>query len=164
MGVVREAHRVERTGPGGLIAADLSQLRCMVHGMATENVSVTLDEAQFERVRGAVRAGGTRNVPGVKQHAAAMSRSASQQITHWARIGRELESAVSVSHREIADVLTGRGSYDALSAEQQAVIRAGWIELLDARIRALDLAEEFAGQGRSYVELDESGQVVRRTP
>ncbi len=116
--------------------------------MATTSVT-RIDDDMFESAR---------------QHGAAMSRSASQQITHWARIGRELESAVSVSHREIADVLTGRGSYDALSAEQQAVIRAGWIELLDARIRALDLAEEFAGQGRSYVELDESGQVVRRTP
>ena len=33
---------------------------------------------------------------------ATMSRSASQQVTHWARIGRELEAGASVSPREIA--------------------------------------------------------------
>ena len=34
-------------------------------------------------------------------------RSAAQQITHWARIGREFESAASVTHRDIERILTG---------------------------------------------------------
>jgi len=93
-----------------------------------------------------------------------MSRSAAQQIAHWARIGRELEAASSVSHRDIADVLAARRDYDELTAYEQAVVRAEWTERMDARRDALDLAREFSDQGRAYVELDDGGNVVRRVP
>jgi hypothetical protein len=88
------------------------------------------------------------------------SRSASQQITHWARIGRELEASPSVSSRRIIEVLTGSGRYDTLSPEEQAVVRAGWSEILDARIAQTNLAEEYAAEGRSYAILDAEGNVV----
>lgn len=93
-----------------------------------------------------------------------MSRSAAQQIAHWARIGRELESGGSVSHRDIADVLAARRDYDQLTSQEQAVVRAEWAERMEARREALDLAREFSAQGRSYVELDDDGRVVRREP
>jgi len=93
-----------------------------------------------------------------------MSRSAAQQIGHWARIGRELEAAESVSHRDIEAVLAGRREYDQLNAHEQAVVRAEWAERMDVRRHDLDLAQEFADEGRSYVELDEHGNVVRREP
>lgn len=93
-----------------------------------------------------------------------MSRSASQQIAHWARIGRELEASGTVSHRDIAATLAGERRYDELDAEEQAVVRAEWMELLDERRASLDLAAAYAAQGRSYVELDDDGQVVRREP
>ena len=92
-----------------------------------------------------------------------MSRSASQQVSHWARIGRELEAAASVSQRAIAEVLAGEASYDRLTAEEQAVIRAEWSERIDTRIASLDLARLFAAEGRSFVELDDDGAVVRRS-
>jgi hypothetical protein len=103
-------------------------------------------------------------VESARHFGTAMSRSVSQQITHWARIGRELESGPSVSQREIAQVLGGHRSYDGLDSEQQAVVRADWSERIEDRIAQLDLAEEFSGQGRSSSELDEHGRVVRRTP
>jgi hypothetical protein len=93
-----------------------------------------------------------------------MSRSAAQQIAHWARIGREIEAADSVSHRMVADVLAARRDYDTLTAEEQAVVRAEWAERTDARREGLDLAREFADERRTYVELDENGNVVRRKP
>lgn len=93
-----------------------------------------------------------------------MSRSAAQQIAHWARIGREVEGAASTSQRAVAEVLAGARDYDSLSAREQAVVRAEWAERMDERRAALDLARDFAAEGRSYVELDEHGQVVRREP
>lgn len=93
-----------------------------------------------------------------------MSRSAAQQIAHWARIGRELEAAESVSHRDIEEVLSGGRDYDDLSAQEQAVVRAEWSERMDVRRQGLDLAHTFGGQGRSYVELDEHGDVAVREP
>jgi acyl-CoA reductase-like NAD-dependent aldehyde dehydrogenase len=93
-----------------------------------------------------------------------MGRSASQQVTHWARIGRELERSPSVSQRDIAETLAGRRDYDTLTAEEQAMVRAEWAERMEQRRQELDLAETFATQGRSYVELDDDGEVVHRDP
>ena len=91
-----------------------------------------------------------------------MSRSASQQVAHWARIGRELEAAESVSHARIARALAGAQSYDGLNDEEQAAVRAEWSERLTARRERLDLAAESAAAGRTWVELDDDGSVVTR--
>jgi ParD-like antitoxin of type II bacterial toxin-antitoxin system len=93
-----------------------------------------------------------------------MDRSAAQQITHWARIGREIESASSTSYRAISEALAQQRPYDDLSAEEQAVVRAGWSERMDAMRESLDLAGRFRAEGRSYAEVDEHGQVVVRGP
>lgn len=93
-----------------------------------------------------------------------MDRSAAQQITHWARIGREIEAGASIAHARIAEVLAQRADYDGLAAEEQAIVRAEWGERLEARRSGLDLARKFAAEGRSYVELDDGGEVVVRRP
>ena len=90
------------------------------------------------------------------------SRSASQQVAHWARIGRQIEASASISHRDIAAVLAGSRSYDDLGVEEQAVVRAEWAVRMESRRAALDLAEQFAGDGRTWVELDDDGNVVER--
>lgn len=93
---------------------------------------------------------------------AVMSRSAAQQITHWARIGREIESAEGVSARAVAKVLAQRSSYDELNEKEQAIVRAEWAERIEERREALDIPAELADRGRSWVELDEEGRVVER--
>lgn len=95
-----------------------------------------------------------------KLMASVMSRSTAQQVAHWARIGRELETSQSVSQRAIARVLECEESYDGLNAKEQAVVRAEWVEHMAQRREALDLAAEFIAQGRSFVELDEDGNIV----
>jgi hypothetical protein len=89
-------------------------------------------------------------------------RSASQQVQHWARIGREVEEA-GMAAGEAAEVLAGARSYDDLDARQQAMVRAEWQERIEARLDALDLAELEAA-GESYVEVDDDGNVVVREP
>lgn len=91
-----------------------------------------------------------------------LSRSASQQVVHWARIGREIEASASISHKDIAAVLTGSRSYDSLSPKEQAVVRAEWSARMDAIRASLDLAQQFAIAGRTWVELDDEGNVVDR--
>jgi hypothetical protein len=99
-----------------------------------------------------------------KAAGALLSRSAAQQVNHWARIGRELEASKSLSQRDIAQVLAGRSSYDALNAREQAVVRAEWSERMTALRESLDLAAEFTAAGQSWVEADSDGNVVKRTP
>src|SRR3954470_18109927 len=88
------------------------------------------------------------------------SRSASQQVAHWARIGREIEASSSISPKEIAAVLAGSRSYDSLDPKEQAVVRAEWSARMDEARAELDLAKDFARPGRTWVELDDKGRVV----
>jgi len=90
------------------------------------------------------------------------SRSAAQQIDHWARIGRELETSPGVTHDQVARVLAGTASYDALDETAQAVVRARWDEDVAERTAALDLAAELTAAGDSWVEADAEGNLVAR--
>jgi hypothetical protein len=93
-----------------------------------------------------------------------MSRNTSQQVTHWARIGREVEAAESMSPKAIAEVLSGTAHYDQLNSGSQAVVRALWSEAIDSRLAELDYQSRFRAEGRIYAELDEDGHVVVRDP
>lgn len=93
-----------------------------------------------------------------------MSRSAAQQIAHWARLGRELEAGVSVSVADITRVLSGEQSYDELTPQEQALVRATWAERLADRLDTLNLAADFRHQGKVFVEVDAEGHVVHRKP
>jgi hypothetical protein len=90
------------------------------------------------------------------------SRSAAQQVVHWARIGREIEASATIAFKDIAEVLAGSRSYDALTAKQQAVVRAEWSTRMDALREGLDLAAEFAAAGQPWVELDDDGRIVKK--
>lgn len=97
-----------------------------------------------------------------KQAGAVASRSAAQQVAHWALVGREMENSHTVSTRDIADVLAGRKTYDSLTAREQAVTRVEWTERVEALTDSLDFESEFAAEGRPYVEADEAGHVLHR--
>jgi hypothetical protein len=95
---------------------------------------------------------------------AQMSRSATQQVAHWARIGRELESSRSISTRDVAAVLAGEVGYDDVDTREQAVVRAAWNEGIGARVASLDIQAEFTEAGVPYATLDEEGNPVIVTP
>ncbi|MFL0712470.1 MAG: TA system antitoxin ParD family protein [Microcella pacifica] len=96
-----------------------------------------------------------------KSVGAIASRSAAQQISHWARIGRELEASPATSLRDIQRVLAGETDYDSLGERGQAVVRASWDEQMADRRESLDLAAEFA-QAWPWSEADERGGAVLR--
>ena len=97
-----------------------------------------------------------------KSVGAVNSRSAAQQINHWARIGREFEASGRVSQRDIERVLAGDGSYDTLGEREQAIVRASWDEQVAARIAALDFETEFADTGETWSEADDAGRLIAR--
>jgi hypothetical protein len=93
-----------------------------------------------------------------------MSRSVPEQIAHWARIGRELERSPDVSVTQVSKVLVGAADYDALPPREQALVRAAWLERMQALGAALDLKREFTASGYRYAELDDRGVVTVREP
>ena len=92
------------------------------------------------------------------------SRSAAQQIEHWARIGREIELASTLAQRDIAAVLAGSMEYDSLATEEQAVVRAKWARLVRERRESLDLERDFGLRDETYVDIDDEGRIVRHAP
>lgn len=52
--------------------------------------------------------------------------------------------------------------YDSLSPEEQKLRRQEWDKEIKESISKLDLASEFKKQGLSWVEADESGNVIYR--
>jgi len=99
-----------------------------------------------------------------KATGAAQSRSAAQQITHWARIGREFEASSNVSRQAVARVLAGLDPYDEIGEREQAIVRAEWDARITERLASLDLSAEFAASGDGWTEADASGAVVARSP
>lgn len=95
-----------------------------------------------------------------KSSGAVHSRSAAQQLAHWARIGRELEASAGVSHRDVEAVLAGAGAYDALGEREQAVVRGAWDERVADRLAGLDLTATLAADGLAWAEADEEGALV----
>lgn len=88
-----------------------------------------------------------------------MGRSAGSQISHWARLGRAIESA-DVPTSAIHAVLARQQAFDDLDDEDQKAVAALWDRDMSQRIASLDLAAEFAASGAAYAELDEDGNVV----
>lgn len=95
-----------------------------------------------------------------KRTAPTQSRTAAQQVTHWARIGRELEASRAINPSTVQAVLAGELHYDQVGVYDQAAVRAAWDESIDAAIEDLDLAAEFDAEGRTWVEADEAGNVI----
>ena len=91
-----------------------------------------------------------------------VGRSAAQQLNHWARIGRELETSSAVNARDIAIVLVGLACYDDLGAGEKAVVRAEWDERMAVMRTSLNLEDEFTAAGDTWVEADEQGRAVER--
>jgi Arc/MetJ-type ribon-helix-helix transcriptional regulator len=80
----------------------------MVSGMASKKVTITLDEAQLDRIRALVQAGTTPTVSGFVQHAVAV---ALDDIAGWgallAEALRETGGALSDDERTWADEILG---------------------------------------------------------
>lgn len=90
------------------------------------------------------------------------SRSAAQQLHHWAKVGREVESSPGITHQEIERVLAGQTPYDEVSGAAQAAVRVAWDEQIASKIAGLDLQERFESAGLSWVEAAPDGNAVHR--
>lgn len=90
------------------------------------------------------------------------SRSAAQQLHHWAKIGREFESSPGTTHTEIERVLTGQTPYDDVSGAAQAAVRVAWDEQTADEADGFDLTPDLAALGLPWAEADEHGALVMR--
>ncbi|OHT78135.1 hypothetical protein BKG69_15935 [Mycobacteroides chelonae] len=95
---------------------------------------------------------------------ARQSRSAKQQLDHWARLGREVSSQDTVSRRKVEAALAGQLSMRELTPEEGVVFNAEIEVELQRRIAATNVQDELRAEGIRVVVLNEAGEIVEYPP
>lgn len=90
------------------------------------------------------------------------SRSASQQISYWARLGKQVEESHGLNMQAIGRVLAGQQPYDSLGEFDQAAVRAAWEGKIEDALDQLNYEDEFLEAGESWAEADADGNLVIR--
>jgi ParD-like antitoxin of type II bacterial toxin-antitoxin system len=92
---------------------------------------------------------------------ARQSRSAKQQLDHWARVGRAASSRHSAGRRKMEVALAGELALAELSEEEGVVFNAQISAAIQESLADADYGQVLAGRGITTVALDEDGQIGR---
>lgn len=95
---------------------------------------------------------------------ARQSRSAKQQLDHWARIGRAVSGQHSAARRKVEAALAGGVELNELTAEEGVVFNAEISAAIEEALSDTDYGALLAARGVTTVALDESGQIVTYRP
>lgn len=92
------------------------------------------------------------------------SRSAKQQLDHWARVGRAVSSQHSAARRKVEAALAGDTPLSALSVEEGVVFNAEIAAAIDENLARADYGATLAARGITTVALDDNGDIVQYRP
>ena len=95
---------------------------------------------------------------------ARQSRSAKQQLDHWARVGREVSSRHSAARRRVEAALAGELDVTELSEEEGVVFNAEISAAIQESLADDDYGQALAASGITTVALNEDGQIVEHRP
>jgi ParD-like antitoxin of type II bacterial toxin-antitoxin system len=92
------------------------------------------------------------------------SRSAKQQLDHWARVGRSVSMHQTTARRRIEAVLAGEIDLDELSDEEQVVANAEIDTAIEERANSTSFGAQLRTAGIATVALDADGGLVEHRP
>lgn len=95
---------------------------------------------------------------------ARQSRSAKQQLDHWARVGRAVSSGHTAARRKVEAALTGELELVELSEEEGVVFNAEISAAIQESLADADYEQLLAGRGITTVALNEDGEMVEHRP
>jgi ParD-like antitoxin of type II bacterial toxin-antitoxin system len=95
---------------------------------------------------------------------ARQSRSAKQQLDHWARIGRAVSGQHSAARRKVEAALSGGLELDELTDEEGIVFNAEISAVIEESLADTDYGAMLAARGITTVALDDSGQIIEHRP
>lgn len=98
-------------------------------------------------------------VEGVRQ-----SRSAKQQLDHWARVGRAVSSQHSASRRRVEAALAGSVDVAYLTVEEGVVFNSEVAAAVDESLARTHFGRLLAAGGATTVALDDDGRIVEYRP
>jgi hypothetical protein len=92
------------------------------------------------------------------------SRSAKQQLDHWARVGRAVSAQTSGARRRVEAALAGELDERELTPDEQVVFNAELDASISEGARTIRFGEVLAARGVTTVALDEKGRLTRYHP
>lgn len=92
------------------------------------------------------------------------SRSAKQQLDHWARVGRVVSSQHSASRRRVEAALIGERDVADLTVEEGVVFNAEVAAAIDEALARTHFGRVLAAGGLTTVALDDDGRIVEYRP
>jgi hypothetical protein len=95
---------------------------------------------------------------------ARQSRSAKQQLDHWARVGRAVSSHQSASRRRVEAAMAGEVELDELTAEEGVVFNAEISTAIEESLAGTNYGDVLVAGGITMVALDDNGELVEYWP
>ena len=95
---------------------------------------------------------------------ARQSRSAKQQLDHWARVGRAVSSEHSASRQRVEAALAGRLDIAFLNDAEGVVFNAEVDAAIEESLARDNWGESLAAQGMTTVALNDDGEMVEYRP
>lgn len=95
---------------------------------------------------------------------ARQSRSAKQQLDHWARVGRAVSSQHTAPRRRVEAALAGRLATSELSVEEGVVFNAEIAAAIEESLARTHYGDALTAQGITTVALNQHGDMVEHRP
>ena len=95
---------------------------------------------------------------------ARQSRSAKQQLDHWARVGMAVSMVHTAARRRVEAALSGALELTNLTSEERAVFNAELDASISEAARRISFGEVLAHRGVTTVALDDEGVLTRYGP
>jgi hypothetical protein len=95
---------------------------------------------------------------------ARQSRSAKQQLDHWARVGRAVSGQQTAARRRVESALAGDLELRELSAEEGVVFNAEIAAAIQEKLAESDYGKVLADRGITTVALNDDGEIIEHRP
>lgn len=95
---------------------------------------------------------------------ARQSRSAKQQLDHWARVGRAVSMHGTVARRRVEAALVGTTQMSDLSADERKVVNAELDASIQEHAQGVSYGDLLAASGVTTVALDDDGNLIEYRP
>ena len=92
------------------------------------------------------------------------SRSAKQQLDHWARVGRSVSMHQTAARRRVEAALAGELPLADLTDSERVVANAELDASIQAQAESMSFGDRLAAEGVTTVALDDDGSLVEFRP
>jgi hypothetical protein len=92
------------------------------------------------------------------------SRSAKQQLDHWARVGRSVSMHQTAARRRVVAALAGELPFADLTEAERLVANADLDASIQIQAQSMSFGDRLAAEGVTTVALDDEGALVEHRP